>query len=334
MLEIKQPQIAATTFPEDSTQVRPLPSALKRFRIYISKNWVLFLLAAPALIILFLMHELPMFGAIIAFQDYTPKTGFFSPWVGFKNFAVLFNSPSTVRIFSNTLILNTIFLTTGTFVSVIVALLLNEVGIKWFRRLSQSLMYLPFFMSWPIVALLFYSLTDYNFGTVNVLMDMLGLSRISINSDPAPWPWILNLITVWKGVGAGCIVYLAVLTGVDTQLYEAAIVDGADRWERMRYISLPALTPMIIVLTLMSIGNIFKNDFGMFYAIIGSKAMLYPTTDVIETYIFRSLQNNTDLGVMTAVGLTQAVFGCVTLVIANWFVRIYSRRQAEDYALF
>ncbi len=301
---------------------------------YMRENWLLFALGAPALILIFLFSYIPLFGNVIAFQDYSPRTMFSSPWVGFRNFRLLVESPLVLRLVVNTITLNVRFIAATTFFAVTSALLLNEVRVVGFKRVAQSLMFLPFFMGWTVVAMVLFGLIDYQVGTINAFLSALGRERIIITDKPELWPWILTTIRIWKGTGAGCIIYLAALTAVDTQLYEAAAIDGASRWQRMRFISLPSLIPVIILLVLLDIGRIFFGDFGMIYAVIGDKAQLYPTTDVIDTYLLRALRTNSNYGFSAAIGLMQSVLGLICIFGSNWLVKKYSERRGEDYALF
>lgn len=301
---------------------------------YIRENWLLFALGTPALILIFLFSYIPMFGTVIAFQDYSPRTMFNSPWVGFRNFRLLIETPLVMRLVVNTITLNLMFIIATTFFAVLTALLLNEVRMVGFKRLAQSLMFLPFFMGWTVVAMVLFGLIDYQVGTINAFLAAMGQERMIITDKPDLWPWILTLIRVWKGTGSGCIIYLAALTSVDTQLYEAAAIDGANRWQRMRFISLPALVPVIILLVLLDIGRIFFGDFGMIYAVVGDKAQLYPTTDVIDTYLMRALRTNSNYGFSAAIGLLQSVLGFICIFGSNWFVKKYSERRGEDYSLF
>jgi putative aldouronate transport system permease protein len=275
-----------------------------------------------------------MFGTVIAFEDYSPRTLFLSPWVGLRNFGLLFETPLFTRLVRNTVFLNTMFIAATTFFSVTIALLLNEVRFSLYKRVAQSVMFLPFFMGWTIVAMVLYGLIDYQVGTVNSLLVKFHLERVIITDNANIWPGILTAIRVWKDTGSGCIIYLAALMGVDPQLYEAASIDGAGRWQRMRHVSLPSLLPIIILLVLLAIGRIFFGDIGMIYAVIGERAQLYPTTDVIDTYILRALTNNSNYGYSAAAGLIQAVLGFICVFGSNWLVKIYSRSRGEDYTLF
>jgi putative aldouronate transport system permease protein len=301
---------------------------------YVKDNWILFALGAPALIFIFLFSYLPLLGTVIAFQDYSPRTMFASPFVGLRNFRLLVESPIVGRLIFNTIALNVMFITATTFCSVVVALLLNEIRLARFKRGLQSVMFLPFFMGWTIVSMVLFGLVDYQVGTINALLTKLGLERVIITDNAALWPWILTIVRIWKGTGAGCIIYLAALTAVDPQQYEAAAIDGAGRWQRMRFVSLPALVPVIILLVLLDIGRIFFGDFGMIYALVGDKAQLYATTDVIDTYLLRALRTNANYGFSAAIGLLQSVLGFICIYGSNLLVKRYSERRGERYNLF
>ena len=309
-------------------------SFLTRALVFARENWTLVLLALPAIVLMFCFSYLPNFGTVIAFEDYSPRTLFLSKWVWFDNFRLLWQSPVIVRLVRNTLLLNFMFIIATTFMSVLVALLLNEARYAPFKRVSQSLMFLPYFMGWTLVAMVMLGLIDFNTGTINSLLVKMGIPRINITENASYWPWILTAIRVWKGTGNGCIIYLAVLVGVDPQLYEAAAIDGAGRLARIRYISIPALVPVLILLTLLAIGGIFYGDVGMIYTVVGRKPQLYPTTDVIDTYILRALRENSNYGMIAAVGLSQSVLGFICVYGSNMLAKRYSRSRGEDYSLF
>jgi len=307
---------------------------LLRIWAYARENYTLALLALPAVVLVFCFSYLPTFGTVIAFEDYSPKTLFLSKWVWFDNFRLLWQSPQILRLVRNTLELNIMFITATTFMAVLVALLLNEVRSRPFKSVAQSLMFLPYFMGWTLVAMVMFGLIDYDSGTINALLVRVGLARINLTENASYWPWILTVIRIWKGTGNGCIIYLAVLVGVDPQLYEAAAIDGAGRLARIRYISLPALVPVVILLTLLAIGTIFYGDVGMIYTVVGNRPMLYPTTDVIDTYILRALRANSNYGMTAAVGLSQSVLGFICVYGSNLLAKRYSRSRGEDYSLF
>ncbi len=301
---------------------------------YVRENAILFILGAPALILIFLFSYIPMFGTVIAFEDYSPRTMFLSPFVGIRNFRLLFETPLLARLVTNTVGLNAMFIAATTFFAVTVALLLNEVRVTLFKRFAQSLMFLPFFMGWTIVSMVLFGLIDYQVGTINSLLSMMGLEKVMITNNASIWPFILTAIRVWKGTGSGCIIYLAVLTSIDQQLYEAAAIDGANRFQRMWHISMPGLVPVIILLVMLDIGRIFFGDIGMIYAVVGQKANLYPTTDVIDTYILRALQMNSNYGFSAAIGLLQSVLGFIMVFGSNWLAKVYSHARGEEYNIF
>jgi putative aldouronate transport system permease protein len=305
--------------------------ALLRF---VARNKLLILLALPGLALIFVINYIPMFGIVIAFEDFQAQSGFFSPFVGLKNFELLFGSPVVSRLVLNTIFLNALFITCETISAVGMALVINELGNRWLRRIFQTVMFMPFFMSWAIVSMLLFGWLDYQVGLLNVTLVSMGIDRISFYDNPSVWPAILAALRVWKGTGSGCILYLAVLVGIDPQLYEAASMDGAGRLAVIRYVKLPLLVPTIILLVLLAIGRIFYGDFGMIYAVVGSSATLWATTDVIDTYIIRALQSTANFGLSTSVGLSQSVLGFICVFGANWIAKKWSQARGEDYSLF
>jgi putative aldouronate transport system permease protein len=310
------------------------PTRINRVLKYIRENFVLFLLAGPGLLAILLFTYLPLLGNVIAFENYSPVTLFLSPWVGFQNFRMLTTSPIFERLIFNTLFLNILFIAAETVSGVVLALLLNELTSKFFKRISQSFMFLPYFIGWPVVGVMLMSFIDYDMGVFNQILAASGLERIAFTNVPSIWPWLLMAIRIWKNAGAQCIIYLAALSSIDPQLYEAAAIDGAGRWQRMRLISLPYLTSTVFLMILLAIGRIFIGDVGMIYALIRDYAELYPTTDVIDTYLLRALRVNSNYGFTAAVGMVQSVVGLILVVGSNWLVRKYSKFKGEDYALF
>jgi putative aldouronate transport system permease protein len=261
-------------------------------------------------------------------------TLFVSPWVGLQNFRMLTTSPIFGRLIFNTLFLNILFIAAETVSGVTLALMLNELTSKFFKRISQSFMFLPYFIGWPVVGVMLMSFIDYDMGVFNQVLAASGLERIAFTNVPDIWPWLLMAIRIWKNAGAQCIIYLAALSSIDPQLYEAAAIDGAGRWQRMRLISLPYLTSTVFLMILLAIGRIFYGDVGMIYALIRDYAELYPTTDVIDTYLLRALRVNSNYGFSAAVGMVQSMVGLILVLGSNWLVRKYSKFKGEDYALF
>jgi len=295
------------------------------------RNKVLYLMAVPGVVFFLLFNYLPMFGIIIAFKDFNFRAGILgSKWVGFKNFEFFFRSEYAWLVTKNTLILNSLFIATGVVLQVGFALMLNEVKNRAFKRLSQSFMFFPYFISWIIVSVFSYNLFHSEYGALNSLLKWMGLNPVSWYSNADYWTWIMVVINDWKWTGFGVIVYLAALAGINEELYEAARIDGASRWKQTVHISIPLIMPTVTVLTLLSIGRILNSDFGMIYGIVGDNSMLYRTTNVIDTFVFRALRQLGDIGMASAAGFYQSVVGFVLVLASNYLTRRYS----EEGALF
>ncbi|MCL6457610.1 MAG: ABC transporter permease subunit [Gorillibacterium sp.] len=298
---------------------------------HLVRNPFLYLMAVPGLLFFLLFSYLPIYGIIIAFKDYDFSKGITgSKWVGFKNFNYFFTSDDFWTITRNTLVLNILFILFTTITAVLIALMLNEIRNKYFKRISQSLIFLPYFMSWIVIGMIVQSLFGGEEPLINNWLMSLGLEQVNWMFEPKLWPGILTIIKVWQGAGYLSIIYLATITGISEELYEAARIDGASKFEIMFKITLPLLTPTISIMTLLAVGKIFSGDFAMIYAIIGDNAMLYPTTDVIDTFVFRSMRQLHDFGMSSAVGLFQSVMGFMFVLVAN----AITRKASKESALF
>ena len=288
----------------------------------LKKNAVFFFMSLPALLLLFVFNYLPIPGIIIAFKNFKAAKGLFgSEFVGFKNFEFLFTSATAWRITSNTLILNSIFIVSGIAMSLGIALLLNEVRKPGLTRIYQSSVFFPYFVSWVIVGMFSFAMLNSDNGLINGTLVKLGLEPISWYSKPQYWPFVLTVVHLWKSSGYWSIIYLAAILGISTEYYEAAMIDGASRLQQTLRITLPLLMPLIIINVLLSVGRIFFADFGLFYYVTNDSSMLYPTTDVIDTYVFRALRSMGDFGMAAAAGLYQSVVGFVLIVLSNWVVK-------------
>jgi putative aldouronate transport system permease protein len=297
------------------------------------RNRTLLLMFLPVAVLLFLFNYLPLAGLVIAFKDFDFQKGIFgSDWMDplFNNFDYLFSSSTAFRAMRNTILLNALFIAVGLIFEVGFALLLNEVRNKYFKRVSQSLTFLPFFISWIVVGVFAYNLLDFESGAVNRVLESIGFSPIDFYSEAGLWPLILTIAIRWKITGYGTIIYLAALTSVDNSYYEAASIDGATRWQQIRYISIPMLRPTIIILTLLAVGRIMNADFGMFYAMVGDASLLFPTTDVIDTFVYRSLRKSGDIGMASAAGFLQSIIAFVLIIGSNYA----ARKIDKDSAIF
>lgn len=270
-----------------------------------------------------------MVGIVIAFQSFNPMKGLFgSEWIGFGNFQFFFSGSDWLRIVFNTLFLNMLFLVTGAVVSVGIAVMLSELRKGAFLKLLQSIMILPYFLSWPIIGLFSVAFLSADTGVINHFLESVGREQISFYSNASVWPPALVIVRLWQGAGFGAIVYLAAIVGIDKELYEAAKIDGASQMQCIVRITLPLLRSTVIILALLSLGNIFIGDFGMIYTFVGDNPLLYATTDVIDTYVFRSLRTSGSLGMTAAVGLFQSVLGFLMVLVSNRLVKRYDPQSS------
>ncbi|HIU56421.1 MAG TPA: sugar ABC transporter permease [Candidatus Ornithomonoglobus merdipullorum] len=294
----------------------------------IKHNPWLYGLCVPALLFFLLFSYIPMFGLYIAFVDYRPLEGIWgSEFIGIENFKAFFATDNWITVTGNTLFLNALFIFFTTLTSVIIAIMLSEMSNKWVKKITQSIVILPHFMSWTVVSMLSVAILASN-GMVNQIITTFGADPVEFYNTPSVWPLILVLLRIWQGAGFGSIVYLATITGIDSSIYEAAAVDGASRFQCITKITLPLLKNTIIMLTIMSVGKIFNGDFGMIYAMVGSNSILYPTTDVIDTYLFRQLLENPSMGQTAAVGLVQSVLGLCFVLLCNKVANKWSPESA------
>lgn len=289
---------------------------------YLKDNFQLLTLALPTILLLGIFSYWPMFGIVLAFKDYkVPKGIWGSPWVGFKNFEFFLGSQDAWRVTRNTIVLNLMFIIVGITCGVIFALIMFEVKKARHVKIYQTTSIIPSFISWVAVGYIVYALLDPTKGIVNQCLEFFGKEGIYWYSEPKYWPFILLITKTWQGVGLGSIIYYAALMGVDNELYEAANIDGAGKLQKTWYVSLPQIVPIIIIMGILDIGKIFRADFGLFYNVTRDVGALYPTTDVIDTYVFRALMQQGNIGMSAAVGLFQSIICFVTLMITNAAVR-------------
>lgn len=292
-------------------------------------NKFLLLMLLPGILFFIIFAYLPMLGIVIAFQDFSAAKGILgSKFVGFENFRFFLGSPDSFRVTFNTLFLNTLFILSSMVASMLIALMLSEIGNKYFKKGAQSLVILPHFISWAVIGLLAEAIFSSDTGFINGILTSFGKEPIMFYKNASLWPWLLTILNIWQGAGFGSIVYLAAITGIDQEIYEAAKIDGANKLQSIRYITLPLLRATAVLLLIMSVGKIFNGNFGMIYALVGNNTLLYPTTDIIDTYVYRQLMELGDLGMSSAVGLYQSVLGFIMVVIANKITRKLSPESA------
>jgi putative aldouronate transport system permease protein len=297
----------------------------------IKYNKLLLLMLTPAVFFFILFSYLPMAGIVLAFKELDFSLGIFnSPWTGLKNFEFFFVSGRAFLVTFNTVMYNLAFIITGTFLNLSIAIVLSEMAGKIYKKIAQTLLLMPYFISWVVVNAILFGIFNYEYGQMNVLLTKLGMERIDIYGKPEAWKYILIILNAWKSMGYGAIVYLAAIMGIDREIYEAADIDGASIFQQIRYITIPSLQPTIIILFLLAIGRIFRGNFDMFYQTIQNNGMLFNATDVIDTFVFRSLINSNDFGMSSAAGFYQSILCFVILILVNMLVR----KIEPDYALF
>lgn len=294
------------------------------------KNKLLYLMMLPTIIWILVFCYYPMYGVLIAFKKFSYKEGIWgSPWVGFKNFEFLFHYNGTGRIVFNTVFLNILFLSSSTILSILLALVFVEIKNRTYKKVVQTIAIFPHFVSWTVVAMFMSGIIGGS-GVLTRWVVSAGGENPQFYSNAGWWPLILMCLRIWQGAGYGTIVYVAAITGFDQEMYEAARVDGATRLQQITRITMPLLKTTAIMLTIMGIGKIFNGDFGMIYALVGDNASLYPTTDVIDTFVYRALRQLNNLGMSTATSLFQAIIGLVLVYLTN----VVTKKIEPDAAIF
>ncbi|MFQ7754427.1 MAG: ABC transporter permease [Acutalibacteraceae bacterium] len=285
--------------------------------------WPLYLMFLPGVIYLFVNCYIPMFGIQIAFRQYNARDGIYgSPWCGLDNFEFLFRTDDAFVMTRNTLLYNLVFIVLGTVLAIAVAIILNEVRSKSAKQVYQTVILIPYLISMVIVSYLAFAFLSSSNGYINnSVLKAFGMEAVDWYTQPQYWPVILVIINIWKGLGYNMILYYATICGIDHTLYEAAVVDGATRWQQIRSITLPSLKSTIIILTLMALGGIFRSDFGLFYQVPQNSGPLISVTQTIDTYVYRGLMQTNNIGMSSAAGMYQSVVGFILVVSANFVVR-------------
>ena len=286
-----------------------------------ARNKVLWLMLSPTLIYFLVFAYVPMVGIWMAFTRFNFRLGFFkSPFVGLKNFEYLFKSGILARLLRNTVLYNLAFLIGGNLAQVVCAVFLSDLKNKRFVKISQNIIFLSYFISWVLVGLFAYALFDVD----------NGVQEYNFYLEPKAWPPIIIFFQIWKGLGYGSVIYLSVISGIEQEIYESARIDGASKWQQVMHVTLPMIKPTFILLIMFNLGSILKGQFQLFYQLVGNNGILFNVTDIIDTYVYRSLTVNFDIGMGSAAGLFQSVFGCILVLSVNAIVR----RVSEDLALF
>lgn len=290
-------------------------------------------LTLPGTVWFFIFAYLPMVGVVIAFKKWRIHGGFFeslvkSEWVGFENFKFLFHSKDAWLITRNTVLYNLVFIILGVVLPVTLAILLRELLNKRLSKFYQSSMFLPYFLSWVIVSYCLYAFLSPEKGYINAILTQFGHERISWYTESKYWTFIIIFMSQWKGVGYGTVVYLAAICGIDKTYYEAAMIDGATKWQQAKYITIPMLKPVIIIMFITAIGGMFRSDFGLFYQLPKNSGALYSVTNVIDTYVYRGLTNLGNIGMSSAAALYQSFVGLILILVSNGIVRKIDNENA------
>jgi putative aldouronate transport system permease protein len=285
----------------------------------------------PAVLYYFIFSYIPMAGAVLAFKELDFSLGIFgSKWRGFKNFEYFFTSGKAFLVTFNTVMYNIAFISIGTVINLTIAIILSEMSGRIFKKTAQTMLLMPYFISWVVVSAILYNILNYEFGQLNTALKSFGMEPVDVYTEPKYWRYIFVILNTWKSMGYGSIVYLAAIMGIDREIYEAAEIDGGSVFQQIWYITLPSLKPTIVILLLLNIGHIFRGNFDMFYQTIQNNGTLFDATDVIDTFVFRSLIYAHEFGMSAAVGLYQSVLCFLILNLVNSLVR----RVDPDYKLF
>jgi len=289
-------------------------------------------LALPTTVWYVLFCYLPMFGILIAFIDYRISGSFIqsifsSNWVGVENFRFLFFNRDIWLIIRNTLGYNAVFIATGTVLAITLSLIVSELHSRRLAKIYQTIMFFPYFLSWVVVSALVWGFLSYDMGVANRMLENLGLPMVHFYSEPKFWPGFLVFMSQWKGIGYGMVVYLASIASIDKTIYEAAIIDGASKWQQIWRITLPMMKTIIVLMFILSAGRIFYSDFGLFFQVPRDSAALYSTVTTLDVFVFRQLRS-ASTGMAAAAAMAQAVTACVMTLLVNWIVKKVDEESA------
>jgi putative aldouronate transport system permease protein len=302
------------------------------FMYEFTKNRALFFMAVPAVLLVLIMQYFPMSGLVLAFKNYRYDKGVFgSAWHGFENFRFLFISGTGWIITKNTILYNLVNLITSQALSIVIAIIISEMRGKLYKKFCQSVIFLPYFISWVIVGTFVFNIFNFETGVLNNVLKFLSLEPVNVYAMPLVWPLIICLFNSWKWCGYNSIIYIAAITAIDPECFEAADIDGANIFQKIWRITLPSIRPTVMIMLLLQVGRILRGDFEMFYQIVGNNGQLFNITDVIDTYVFRSLlTNGTNIGMTAAATLYQSVLCFIIIIVVNQIVK----KVDPDYALF
>ena len=312
--------------------VKPRVKKKKGLLYDLRKHWIMWLMLVPVIVFFFIFNYIPMAGVYLAFTNFSFKGGLFgSPWVGMQNFKTLWDQGKIAYLTRNTVLYNIAFIFLGNFLQIAAAIVLSRMTNKFMKKSYQTIMFLPYFVSYVIVQAFSYALFNSGSGMVTMMIRSLtGNTNFAPYSTPGIWKYIIVLVYLWKQIGYGTVVYLAAITSIGDDYYEAAQIDGATVMQQIRYITIPLLVPTFIVLLLLALGQIMRGQFELFYQLVGNQGQLYEATDILDTFVFRMLRVSFDVGIGSAAGPYQSLVGFCLIMFINWAIK----RNHEEYALF
>lgn len=323
--------MAGATRAQEGTVAQRSLLQKKGFLYEFKRNKVLFFMLIPTMAYFLLNSYMPMTGIYFAFTRYNFRDGLFgSPFVGLENFTFLYKSGKLFSLTLNTIGYNIAFILISNVLQIVLAIILSRLGSKLFKRVTQSLIFLPYFVSYVILNVIVYNVFHYEVGFLNGVLRNLGAQPYNAYGDPPVWRFLMVLFYVWKNLGYGMVVYLATITGISDELYEAAEIDGATVVQQIRFITIPLLFPTFVILLMFALGRIMRGQFDLFYQVVGNNGVLYDVTDILDTFVFRTLKQDFDVGMSTAAGLYQSVIGFIIIMVTNTLIK----RKDEAYALF
>ena len=294
-----------------------------------NKSQTLLLMALPGILYFLIFHYIPMIGIILSFKKFHPALGILgSPWIGMKNFEFILRSGALGRVTINTILYNIIFFLTNDVLAVFLAIFIADMAKRSIQKFYQSILFLPYFLSFVVLGVFAYNLMNYEYGVINTLLKSLGFNPVDFYNTKGLWYFILPLFNIWKYVGYSSIIYMAAIVGIEQEQFEAARIDGATKWQTVKSIVIPAVIPTFVVLLLFRVGQMMRGQFDLFYNLVGNNSPLYDTTDVVDTFVFRALVNNFDIGIATATGFYQSVFGLFLVLGVNALVRAINKENS------
>ncbi|WZL79031.1 ABC transporter permease subunit [Eubacteriales bacterium mix99] len=312
-------------------QLSPRRPSPRRMKVRWKDNISLFLMTVPGILVFICFSYMPLYGLLLAFKNFIPRLGIWgSPWVGSLNFQFMYNNATFWLSLRNTLLYNAAFLVTGIICPMLLAIGLNELLSKKLARTLQTFVIMPHFVSYVVVSVIVFALCSADNGMIAHLLDSIGSPRIAFYSKTKYWPWILNIIHIWKSTGYSSIIYMGALTGISDEYYEAAVIDGATKWQQTRYITIPFLIPMTVILAILRVGGMFSSNFDLFYQVPLNSGQLYPVTNTIDVFVYNMLRTSNNVSLSSAAGFFQSLCGFILVVTVNWI----TRKIDPDLAMF